>query len=53
MILIGYVFSKIWSAKYVVREISKKSRFRRKFDKEHSKPTQALVKSSQEQFYFN
>ena len=37
MTIIAYVFPKLQTAKDAVREVSKKSRFRRNFDKLHGK----------------
>ena len=42
---IADVFSKIWIPKNVVRVISKKSRFRGPFEKQHGKWDQTLLKS--------
>ena len=52
MTVIVYVFPKLQSAKEVVRQMSKMSRFRKPFDKRHSKWSQTLLKSAQLQFYY-
>ena len=46
MTLIADVFSKLWIPKNVVWVISKKSRFRGPFEKQHGKPAQTLLKST-------
>ena len=45
MTLIADVFPKLQNAKDVVRQMSKKSCFRRPFDKKHGKRSQPLLKS--------
>ena len=45
MTLIADVFLKFWIPKNVVRVISKKSRFRGPFEKQHGKWDQTLLKS--------
>ena len=45
MTLKDYVFRKLLSVKYVVMQMSKKSRFRRPCDKQHNKRDQTLLKS--------
>ena len=50
MILIAYAFPKLRTAKKVVRQMSKKSRFRRPFDK-HGKRSQTLLKSERQHLY--
>ena len=45
MTLITDVFSKLWIPKNVVRVISKESRFRGPFEKQHGKWDQTLLKS--------
>ena len=42
MALIAYVFRKLHTVKEVVRQMSKKSRFRRPFAKQHGKPNQTI-----------
>ena len=51
MTLIAYVFSKLWSAKDVVRQMCKKSRLRRSFDKQYVKRSQTLLRSARQQLY--
>ena len=51
MALIAYVFQKLQTVKYVVRQMSKKSCFRRLFDKQYGKRAQTLLKSAQQQLY--
>ena len=48
MTLIAYVFPKLQTAKDVVREVSKKSCFRRPFHKLHGKRSQTLLKSARQ-----
>ena len=51
MPLIAYVFLKLWTAKVVVRQISKKSRFRQLFDRQHGKRSHTLLRSPKQQLY--
>ena len=44
--LIAYMFQKSETLKDVVRQMSKKSRFRRAFNKQHGKRYQTLFKSA-------
>ena len=53
MNLIAYFFPKLQTAKDVVRQISKKSRFRTPFDNQHAKETQILLEYSRQHFYQN
>ena len=53
MILIAYVFRKLQTAKYVARQISKKSRLKRRFSKGHGKRSQILFKSEDQHLYHN
>ena len=53
MTLIAYVFRKLQTAKCVVRLITKKSRFRRPFNKQHGKRSQTLLKSEGQHLYRN
>ena len=46
MILTAYVFSKLKTAKVLVRAMSEKGRFRTPFDKKHVKGSQPLGKSA-------
>ena len=46
MTLIAFVFPKLRTAKEVVRQMSKKPRFRMPFDSENVKGSQTLVKSA-------
>ena len=50
MDLIVYVIEKIQTAKNVVWQMSKKPRFRKHFDSQHAKVTQALLKSGGQYF---
>ena len=45
MTLIAYLFSKLQTAKHVVRQMSKKSRFSSLFNKQHATRSQTLLKS--------
>ena len=45
MTLIAYVFPKLQTAKEVVRELSKRSSFRRRFEKLHGKRSKTPFKS--------
>ena len=46
MTLIGYVFSKLWTAKDDAREIYKKLRFRTPFNSQYAKGSQIMLISS-------
>ena len=48
MTLIAYVFPKLRTPKDVVREMSKKSRFRGPLNRQHGKRTETLFQSQQE-----
>ena len=43
MTLIAYVFPKLPTTKNVLRQMSKSSRFRDPFDRQHGKRTEALI----------
>ena len=51
MIAIGNVFPKLQTVKIFVRALSKKGRFRKRFDTKHVKVSQILAKSPSENFY--
>ena len=51
MSLIAYVFPKLGTAKDVIRQMCKKSRFGRPLDKRRGKRSQTLLKSPQLHFY--
>ena len=51
--LIAYVFPKLWTAKNVVRQMSKKSRLRLPVDKQHGKRAKTPIKSQQQHLYHN
>ena len=51
MIVTTNVFPKFKTSKYVVRQISKKCRFRTTFDSQHDKEPQRPVKSAWHHFY--
>ena len=51
MTLIAYIFPKLWTPKNVVRSISKKSCFRKPFEKQCGKRDQTLLKSERQQYY--
>ena len=51
MILIANVFPKLQSVKNLLRPVSKKRRFRKRFDSQHVKPSLILAKSPWELFY--
>ena len=51
MTLIAYVFPELRTANNEVREMSKKSRLRRQFDKQHCKRAKTLLKSSRKHLY--
>ena len=51
MTLTADVFLNLRTPKYVVREISKKSRFRGPFDKGHGKRAETLLKSERQHLY--
>ena len=46
MIAIGTLFRKLWTVKDLVRQLSKKCRFRTPFDSQHGKGSQTVLKSS-------
>ena len=50
MTLIAYVFGNLQTAKDVFTQMSKRSFFRRSFDRRHSKRTQTLMKYGGERF---
>ena len=47
----AYLFPQLRTAYNMVRQISKKSRFGRPFDKEQGKRSQTLFESAQQQLY--
>ena len=51
MTLIVYLFLNLRTPKYVVREISRKSRFRGSFDKWQGKRAETLLKSERQHLY--
>ena len=51
MTLVAYVFPKLQTTKDAVREMSKKSRFRRLFNKQNVKRSQTLLKSVRQHVY--
>ena len=51
MILMAYVFWKLQTVKYVVRQMSKKSCFRRPFNKEFGKLAKTWLKCPRQQSY--
>ena len=51
MTLIAYVFPKLKTAKYVVKEASKNSHFKRRFDKLNGKRSQTLLQSEGQHLY--
>ena len=51
MPLIAYIFSKLGTAKDVVRQMSNRSCFRRPFDKQHVKRSQTLWRSARLHLY--
>ena len=51
MTLIAYAFPKLQTAKNVVRQMSKGSRFGRPFIKRHGKWSKTLLKSARQQLY--
>ena len=51
MALIGFIFSKLGTTKDVVRQMSKKSRFRTLFDSHYDKGTKTPWKFARKQFY--
>ena len=52
MSTIAYVLTKIQTPKHVVRQMSKKSCFRRPYDMQHGKRSQTLLKSARQHNYF-
>ena len=51
MTLIAHVFLKLGTPRKVVKQMSKKSRFRGPFDKQHSKGDQTLLKPEPHHLY--
>ena len=51
MTIIADVFSNLWTAKYVVKEMSKKTGFKTPFDSQHPKGYQTLLRSAPKHFY--
>ena len=53
MIAIANVIPKLQTAKDVVRQISKKSRFRKPFDCQHVQASESLVATTRQRIYHN
>ena len=53
MTLIGFVFTKLRTAKDMVREMSKNPGFRTPFDSQHAKGSKRLLKIARKHFYYN
>ena len=51
MTLIAYLFSKLHTAKNVVRYMSKSSRFKGPFDRQHGKRVQTLLRPDPQHRY--
>ena len=51
MTLIAYLFSKLHTPKNVVRYMSKNSRFKGPFDRQHGKRVQTLLRSDPQHRY--
>ena len=51
MTIIAYVFPKLQTANEVGRQMSKKFRLRRPFNKQHVKRSQILLKSARQHLY--
>ena len=51
MTVIADIFPKLWTAKNLVTSMSKNSRFKGPFGKEHGKHEQTLLKFAWEHFY--
>ena len=51
MMLIAYLFPKLRTAKNVLRYMSKKSRFKGPFDRQHGKRVQTLFRSEPQYRY--
>ena len=51
MIVIANVFPKLQTVKILVRALSKKGRFTKRFDNQHVKVSKILAKSPSQQFY--
>ena len=51
MTLIADLFAKLRTLKNVVRYLSKKSRFKGPFDRQHGKPVQTLLRSGSQDRY--
>ena len=52
MTLIAYFFPKLRTPENAARYMSKKSRFKGPFDREHGKRIQTLLRSGQQQFHY-
>ena len=52
MTLIPYLFRKLRTPENVARYMSKKSRFKGPFHREHGKRIQTLLRSGQQHFYY-
>ena len=50
-LIIAYVFPKLKTAKYVVKEAFKNSHFKRRFDKLNGKRSQTLLQSEGQHLY--
>ena len=53
MTVVADLFPKLRTPKQVVRSMSKKSRFRRPFQKQHGKRVKTLLKSERQYLYYN
>ena len=51
MTLVADVFRKLETMKDLVRQIPKKSHFRRPFDKQHGKRDETILKSARQDLY--
>ena len=51
MTLIAYFFTKLGTPETVARDMSKKSRFKGPFDRQHGKRIQTLLRSAQQHCY--
>ena len=51
MTLITDIFAKLRTPKNVVKQLSKKSRVRGRFDKQHGKGDQTILKCERQQLY--
>ena len=51
MFLIAHVYQKLWTAKHLLRQMSKNSRLRGPLGRQHGKQVETPIESQRQQFY--